>query len=206
MGDFKSFACWKNRRCAADLQQFRSDLENYIDQSSYHWMAEAVIEEEPAKDVRVKMNRALHCVVTAIDAAGLPRIVVYTPDPRIGGDQQLVDVLDNLFILHQFRLPQGRVIELIDRAIGIYENDKWPAILRSINPLWWLWKSLVFLSSGPFQLLSAAGFDTASIENSFVGRMVRLVVMVVMVLAAFLTVLQLLGHLEQFKKLVGIGA
>ena len=169
-------------------------------------MAEAVIEEEPAKDAKVRINRALHRVVTAIDAVGLPRVVIYTPAPAVGGYQQHVDLLDNLFILHQFQIPQGRVIELIDRAIGIYENDKCSAILRSINPLWWLWKGLVLLSSGPFRLLSAAGFDTASIENSFIGRLFRLVVMLVTVLAAFLTVLQFLGYLEQFKKLVGGGA
>ena len=206
MGDFKSFAYWKNRQCAADLQQFRSDLESYIDQSSYSWQADAVIEEAPAKDAKVRMNRALHRVTTAIDAAGLPRIVIYTPPPAVGGYQQHVDLLYNLFLLHQFQIPQGRVIELIDRAIGIYENDKWPTILRSINPLWWFWKGLVFVSSGPFQLLSAAGFDTASIENSSVGRLVRLAVMLVMVFAAFLTVIQLLGYLEHFKNFMGIGA
>ena len=129
MDDFKSFAYWKNRRCTADLQQFRSDLEKYIDQSSYNWQADAVIEQEPAKDAKVRMNRTLHRVTTAIDAAGLPSIVIYTPPPAVGGYQQHVDLLRNLFSLYQFQIGQGRVIELIDRAIGIYEDDKWPAIL-----------------------------------------------------------------------------
>ena len=206
MDDFKSFTYWKNRQCAADLQQFRSDLENYIVQSSYSWQADAVIEEEPAKDAKFRMNRALHRVTTAIDAARLPSIVIYTPPPPVGGYQQHVDLLRNLFSLHQFQIGQDRVIELIDRAIGIYEDDRWPAILRTINPLWWFWKGLIFVSSAPFKLLRNAGFDTVRIEDSFVGRLVRLAVMLVMLFAAFLTVLQLLGYLEQFKKLVGIGA
>jgi len=206
MDDFKSLTYWKNRRYADDLQQFRSDLENYIAQSSYSWQADAVIEEEPAKDAKVRMNRSLHRVAIAIDAARLPTIVIYTPPPAVGGYQQHVDLLRNIFGLHQFQIGQDRVIELIDRAIGIYEDDKWPAIFRTINPLWWFWELLVFLSAGPFKLLSNAGFDTAKIEDSFVGRLVRLAIMLVMLFAAFLTVLQLLGYLEQFKKLVGIGA
>jgi len=206
MDYFKSVTYWKNRRCVADLQQFRSDLENYIDQSSYSWQADAIIEEEPAKDAKVRMNRALHRVATAINGAGVPSFVIYTPPPAVGGYQQHIDLLFNLFGLHQYQISQGRVIELIDRAIGVYENDRLSAILRSINPLWWFWKGLVFISSGPFKLLSAAGFDIHRIENSFIGRSIRLAVMLVMVFAAFLTVLQLLGYLEQFKKLVGIGA
>ena len=206
MDDFKSFTYWKNRRSTAELQQFRLDLEGYIDHSSYHWQADDVIEEEQAKVLKVRMNRALHRVINAIDHAGLTSIVIYTPPPSVGGYQQHVDLLDNIFILHQFKIPQGRVIELIDRAIGIYEDDRWPALLRSINPIWWFWRGLVLVSSGPFKLLSIAGFDVANIENSFAGRLVRLVVMLVMLFAAFLTVLQLLGFLEQFKQWVGIGA
>lgn len=202
---FKDFTYWKNRRCAADLQQFRSDLESYIDHSSYSYQADAIIEDALAKDTKVRMNRALHRARAAINATGLPSIIIYSPPPAVGGYQQRVDLLNNLFHLHQFQISQDRVIELIDRVIGIYEDDKWPSILRSVNPFWWLWRGLLFVSSLPFQVLSAAGFDTASIENSFVGRLVRLAVMFVMVFAAFLTVLQLLGYLEKFKKLVSIG-
>ncbi len=206
MDDFKSFPYWKNRWCTTNLREFRSDLEIYIDQSSYSLAVDGIIEKEPAKDAKVRMNLALHRVITAIDAARLSRIVIYTPPPAVGGDRQRFDLLRNLFTLHRFKIPKGRVIELIDQVIGIYEDDKRLAILRSINPLWWFWKGLVCVSSGPFRLFSAAGFDTTNIENSPVGRLVKLFVMLVMGFAAVLTVLQLLGYLEKLKNLVGIGA
>ena len=101
-----------------------------------------------------------------------------------------------------FRFPPTNLMDVIDQGIGIYETDRRAALLRTINPFFYLGIVLDWIVRVPFLLLGKAGFDQQKVEMSFVGRVIKGTIYIVTALASLLTVLQLLNYLEPVKPMV----
>lgn len=92
----------------------------------------------------------------------------------VGGNAQQIDVLPSLFELDSFRIPHKRAVDLIERALGVYQSDRIAALRRTINPLWWLFRGLLWFARIPFVFLGGLGFDAARAEGSVFGKIFKL--------------------------------
>ncbi len=198
---YSDIPLWENKRRLKVLKQFRSLVAAYYDHSNYSWMAEGRIEEDEAKQARTDINLILHDVHKIIVYSGVPTIVQYTPPPVVGGHIQNLDVIKNMFILHQFQIGKEAVTDILDRSIGIYQSDQSSCFRRTINPFWWIGKLITWIVSLPFKLLGTIGFDQKKAEDSLIGKIIKGLLYIITVFAALLEILDLLGLLDGLKKL-----
>ncbi|HZF69432.1 hypothetical protein, partial [Sulfuricurvum sp.] len=122
-----------------------------------------------------------------------------TPPPAVGGYAKRVDLIHNIFNLHSFQIPADAVIDIIDRAIGRYEINYKPALIRVINPFYYLGMLFDVIIELPFIALGKVGFNREKAESSVLGKIVKGTLYLITVIAAFLTILQLLDFLDPFK-------
>ncbi len=201
MQHYTKIPYWENKKRLALIKRFRSYVSTYYGNSRYSWQAEGQIEEEEAQQARTEINLILHDAHKSIICAGVPTMVQYTPPPVIGGYIQNIDVIQNIFILHQFQIGSDGVFDIVDRSIGIYESDQTASLRRTINPFWWIGKLFTWIVGLPFNFLGSIGFDKKKAEESFTGRLVKGFLYLIMVSAALLTILDLLDLLDKMKEL-----
>lgn len=160
------------------------------------------IEKPEAEEARVKINRMMDEAHDIILYSGVSPSIRYTPPAVVGGYIQNIDLVQNVFNLHRFQITANNLLDFIDRSIGIYESNKRPALLRAINPFFYLGLAFDLVARVPFVLIGRAGFNRKKVEESLAGRLVKGSIYIVTTLASLLTVLQLLDYLEAFKQVV----
>ncbi len=135
--------------------------------------------------VRSVLNKALRDIEDIVVAAGVSPIETTRPSPTVHFD---VNLFVEMFSLTRIEISQRHVIDRVERAIGVYEREHRASKRRTWNPLWWL-------SRAPFYVLRAAGFDTAPIEFTLLGRALRTLPTAVVVVASTLAIISQLGVL-----------
>ncbi|MFW6122386.1 MAG: hypothetical protein ACOC80_16010 [Petrotogales bacterium] len=96
---------------------------------------------------------------TIILHSGINSIIVWTPPPAVGGYVKKVDVIQNIFNLHDFQIGSDTVLDYIDRAIGIYEYNRKPSLRRTFNPLFYIGLLFEAISELPFIAIDKLGFN-----------------------------------------------
>ena len=200
MNSYRNIPLWENKRRLEVLGEFRNDVVSYFNNSHSEWMTKARIENAEAVQARQRINSTADQAQRIIKAAGIPQIIIWTPPPAVGGYVQQVHVFSNLFELARFQIPPKNAVDFIERALGVYQSDRTAAKRRTVNPFWWLNRSLLWLLSIPFVFLGKIGFDAARAEGSVWGKFFKLLVAA----SALLTILNLLGWLPAAKSLLGI--
>jgi hypothetical protein len=193
---------WENNKRIEKLAEFRGLVIEYFNNSRVEWMADERIEKPQAEQARIKINRMMDKIHETIMYAGINPSVRYTPPPAVGGYIQNVDLVQNIFNMHRFHIAPNNLLDFIDRAIGIYENNARAAFLRAINPLFYIGFVFDVVAHVPFVLMGRAGFNRKKAEESFAGRLIKGAIYIITALASLLTVLQLLGILESGKAVV----
>lgn len=161
-----------------------------------------MIENQQAIETRRQINLLIDKVHFIVMSAGILPVMHYTPPPAVGDLARNIDLIYNIFNLHRFQIEPQYLLDFIDRAIGIYEDDKFNALLRTLNPLFWISLILDYIASLPFKFIGKIGFNQSKVESSVVGRLVKGVFYLITVLASFLTALDLLGYREKFLLLI----
>jgi len=141
---------WENKRRLGRLAEFRALVIEYFNNSSAERMGVERIEEPEAEEARVKINRMMDEVHDIILYAGVKPWIRYIPPPAVGGYIQNIDLVQNIFNLHRFQIAPNNLLDFVDRAIGIYENNSGPAFRRAINPFFLSRSRLRFSCSNSF--------------------------------------------------------
>lgn len=204
MNSYKDIPLWENSRRRRALEEFRSDVISYFNNSRYLWMAGARTEETEAVQARQRINCTVDQANRIIEAAGIAPTVTWTPPPMFGGHVQRIYLILNLFELDSYQISADHAVALIERALGVYQSDRPAAFRRTINPLWWLFRGLLWFVRIPFVLLGAVGFDVARMEGSALGKLFKAIFASVPLMAALLTILDRMGWLPAAKSLLGI--
>ena len=134
--------------------------------------------------------------------SGINPSITWSPPPAIDGYVRNIDLVQNIFNLDRFQITGNKVLDFVDRSIGIYEANHRSAALRVINPFFYLGLLFEAISELPFVAIAKLGFNRQKAESSAIGRLVKGVLYLVTVTAAFLTVLELLGFIEPVKAFV----
>jgi len=191
---------WENNRRLSKLLEFRNLVVDYFHNSHPEWMADSRIEERAARVARVKINRVMGETHDIILHSGIDPTLVWTPPPARGGYVMNVDLIQNIFNLCQFRIGPEGALDFVDRAIGVYESNHRSSLIRTFNPLFYV--GLVFdaISELPFIAIGRLGFDRQKVESSAIGRLIKGALYLITVIAALLTILQLLDFLEPVRQ------
>lgn len=193
MRPIERIAAIENAERIAVLVNFRKLVIEYFINSKIDGFLRKRVEHEQAKAARVKINRLLPTVGPVIGAAHVHTVITWTPPPAIGGYIQHVELIHNLFNLSHFDIPASQVIDVLDQAIGVYESNERRAKVRLYNPFYYLGLLLDWIAKSPFSIARRAGFNASGLENSVVGKAVRLVVYLAGAAASVLTVIHFLG-------------
>lgn len=145
-----------------------------------------------AAKTRDLINPQIPEIIRSCALIGHSSSLSYTNPQR--GVAAHIDVIINLFNLDSLRIPASRATDFLDRAIGDYQRLETTLRRKSWNPFYWIRLGFFALLSLPFNVLGAVGFgDPREMERSVIGKLFKAVEVLVVFLAALLTVLSLLG-------------
>lgn len=183
MSYYKKMTIWQNRKRVKLLADFKELVATYFNNLEHSNVGDTW-ENEKAKEYRSEINRVLDKAHSSIISAGIsPRLCKAT-------DELSIDLINDMFSLGDFHIGPQRLLDIIERAIGKYEDDRLNARLRIINPLFYIGLILEYIVSLPFWVFGKIGLDQEKIESSIPGRIVRGILYLVPVLAALLAILE----------------
>lgn len=207
---YNKVAIYENNRRLKMLYRYRALIVEYFNNISWSRSLASLLsgptENDDARQTRVSINRMSDHIFLIVCAAGVQSILHYTPSPAVGGLTANVELINNIFTLWRYKINPNHLLDIIDRAIGVYENDKVNSWIRTLNPLFWVRQILKQIVSIPFMLLEFAGFNRRRIESSGFGKLFKAIFYFITVGAAVLSILEKLGYLDWFKEIIGLGA
>lgn len=194
MNHYKKIPIWENKRRLHLLVRFRALVVSYFKHTEKKWLETELIEDKQARVFRMRINRLMEDAHVTVKLADLNPSTAYKLAPAAGGYVTNIDFIQDIFRIHRFQVSPTNTLDLIDRAIGIYQRDRLCALLRSVNPLFWLGLVVDYLIRFPFLVLSRLGLDPAKTEASVIGKIVKGCLSVIVASALILTVLEILGY------------
>ena len=204
MNSYKNIPLWEHARRCRVLAEFRNDVISYFNNSSAQGIGASRTEKIEAVQARQRINRTVLQAQRIIEAAGISSTITWTAPAVVGGYVRQVDLISNLFELDGFHVPANTAVDLIERALGFYQDDRTAAKIRTFNLLWWLFRGLLWLARIPFIFLGAMGFDAARAEGSALGKFFKAIFSLLFASSALLTILNLMGWLPAVKSLLDI--
>ncbi len=146
----------RNRHRAGELRLFRDLVERYFAQSAGDEDG-VPMDWEGALGARSRINQMLPRMLQVIRAAGLSGSsgAVTQTDPGVPLGR--VEVLQQIFSARYTDGLEQEILDIIDMAIGVYESDRYMALIRTINPLHYAGAALAFVARLPRRMLGALG-------------------------------------------------
>ena len=107
--------------------------------------------------------------------------------------------MQNIFNLQGYDIDPDFILDCVDRSIGVYEQNQSAALIRTLNPFFYIGVLIEWIVELPFLALAKLGLDRGKAESSTLGKFIKGVLYLITVIAALLTTLQLLDYLEPVK-------
>ena len=192
---------WESKRRLNKLKAFRSLMIRYFNNSRVGFGGGRV-EESAAKEARREINLLRDEIHSIILNSGIDPSFSWTPPAAVGDDETEIDLIEDIFNLDQFDIGPNNLLDLIDRAIGKYDSNRKSAFIRTFNPFFYLGLVLDTISDLPFIAIGIFGFNRQKIKTSAIGRLVKGILYLTIIVAAVLTILHLLDFVEPIKQFV----
>ena len=183
---------WENKRRLNKLREFRSLVIRYFNNSRVN-LGGGRVEEPVAKEARDE----IHSIILNL---GIDPVFSWTPPSAVGGDETEIDLIQEIFDLDQFDIGPNNVLGFIDRAIGEYDSNRKSAFVRTLNPFFYLGRALDTITDLPFIIIGIFGFNRQKVKTSAIGRLVKGILYLIIIVAAGLAVLHLLHFVEPIKQ------
>jgi len=197
----KSITIWENKRRLELLKKFGDSMQQYFDNLSYSFRDQ--IENDKAAKARTEINMDLDEVYTIMLAAGIDPSITYSPPPATGVFyQKSMSLLHNFHNLSHYNVSPNMLMDFIVRTISTYSKDSTNALLRTLNPLYWVRRIFDYIVDLPFVLIGRLGFNQRKVEASLIGRIFKMIFKTVLFLAALVGLLKHIGYLEPCKAFI----
>jgi hypothetical protein len=176
---------WQCVSRISTLRRFAEALEEYAGHSQRYNKA-SIPSDNEGERARETVNLLFSRVAGYLREAGVYPAIHYVPGPALRRPAlRNVDLLANVFQLAQLQSSYYDILDAVTKGIGYYEGEMARALIRTINPFWWLAKVVAFLISVPIRILAWAGFgEFNTLASSALGRVYKAVAGVVAFLAA----------------------
>ena len=192
---------WENKRRLNQLREFRLLMIRYFNNSRVGFGGGRV-EESAAKEARREINLLRDEIHSIILNSGIDPSFSWTPPAAVGDDETEIDLIEDIFNLDQFDIGPNNLLDLIDRAIGKYDSNRKSAFIRTFNPFFYLGLVLDTISDLPFIAIGILGFNRQKVKTSAIGRLVKGILYLIIIVAAVLTILHFLDFVEPIKQFV----
>ena len=201
MRRYTKILVWENQRRLNKLIEFRELAHEYFSNSRPAGLGNSGrIEEDDAREVRLKINLVIDEVHSIILTSGINPILSWTAPAVIGSYAREVDLIANIFNLNGLQIGPNHVLDLIERVIGKYDSNRKSAFVRMFNPFFYLGWFLDVVSDLPFIAIGKLGFNQQKAKASAIGRIVKgvlyVIAAIVSFIAASLAILDYLGYLD----------
>ena len=146
----------RNLHRVRELRLFREAVETYFERSERD-VNDVPMDWQGAQAARSRINQMLPRIIDVVRAAGLGSLAGTAASTDPGVALGRVEVLQRIF---SARLGDGldqEIFDVLDMAVGVYEGDRFAAMLRTINPLYYAGTALAFLARVPRRILAALG-------------------------------------------------
>jgi hypothetical protein len=187
------------------LKTFLGKVRKYFDCLRYNISGEA-IETKESINLRSEINLLIGRVELYVSESNTSDVYHYRAPPVVGGYAQTIPLIQNIFCLTSYRIQPQTLYDVIERAISDYTDDKPYALIRTINPLYWITVLIQRIAQLPFVLLNASGFNGNKIALSTAGRLVTLFINLVLgaitALSGVVTIFAALGKVDLLTSLV----
>ena len=185
------------------LIEFRNLVIAHFHDDHTEWNTDPRITEITPPEARRGINQSVEEVHSMILQAGINPTVKWIPPAVIGGYVQNVNLILDIFNLDGFlEITPDHVLDVIDRAIGIYEsNAKW-ARFRRFNPFFYIGFVFDFVSRLPFIALGKIGANQLGVEMSDFSRLIKGILYWIQVTAALIAIYKFWDFWTPIKKLV----
>ena len=184
---YKKIPYWENVLRVDILNEFRNLVIDYFNNVEIGRFS-GVKENENAIRARESINKKLKKVRLIILTAGVTTTLNLSPSIGYSVVEKKIDLVYDIFIFHNYEIHHSHLIDFIDRSIGVYEDDKLNSKLRTVNPFFWLGLVLEFIVNLPFKLIGELGFNQSKFETSSVGRITKLFLKLITIIASFITI------------------
>ena len=189
---------WENEKRLKKLIEFRQLVIKYFNNSHPGSMGQR-IEQKDAQEARTEINMDKAEVHSIILNSGTNLTHTYHPPPAVGGRVMDIDLIFNIFDLDQLRVDSKMVLDHIEIAIGAYQSNHKPALVRMFNPFFYIGVVLGAISNVPFIVIGTLGFNRQKAEASTIGRIVKGFIQVA---APTIFILKAFGLFEPVKQFV----
>lgn len=162
----------RNRRRARDLRMFRELVEAYFARVEYD-VDGLPVDWAGAQAARSHINRMLPRMILVVHAAGVGRAAGATdPGPTVGD----VEVLRNIFSPRHADDGGQEILDVIDMALGVYDDSRMLALGRTVNPFHYALTALAFVARLPRRAIRALGLwprrpRVAGLDSADVARL-----------------------------------
>ena len=200
MAHYKRMSIFQNLQCLRTLKKFRKLAERYFENIDYGSYGLTAVEKPEAKAIRSRLNLMLETAKRAISSGEVNPDICDASRPTAAGYEEGLYLVDNIFNLPQLKIFPETLLDYVEKAIGVYRDDRFKSLIRTLNPLFWLSVVLDCISSIPFAILGSLGLNRSKIENGCLGRFSKgcfRVAVVVTVLAVTLYYQGYLAPIEQ---------
>lgn len=174
-----------------DLRKFRSAIQSF---ARLDVKPEVLL---PNSDVKIKLetrkqiNNLIPSVSQYIQKANIQASAYHFPS------KSEVDFFSNLFRIKSFGISYENIVDVIDRAIGHYDEKRRKFIHCLLNPICWVREFIRI----PFHIITFAGYDSKKVELSLIGKIYKLIAGLLAFVASLTTILDLFGiNVKQFIK------
>ena len=196
---YKRMTIFQNLERTRTLVKFKKLMETYFANLVQGAFGLESKENLIAKRTRSQLNLRLEKVKRALSSVEISpsihnerRRAAYEPSGEI-------DLLENLFSLRQHRVEPQTLVDHVERAIGMYTDDRFSASMRTLNPLYWLSILLDYTARLPFLMLGSLGLDRDRLEGSALGKFFKGCFRVAVLLALLAGLMHYLGFLDPLK-------
>ena len=197
MKHFKKITYMENRNRITILSDFRLMLEKYFGIGPCQGKKDI----ENVTELRKSINQNTHKVISILVVAdSLPTFSIRPAFSNVVLEN--VDIFSNIFRLDEISVEPIILFDVLDRAIGLYCDDKRNAIIRTFNPFFWIGLVLDYIVSLPFAFIGNLGFDEQKAESSLIGKIIKGLGWIITIGAAITTILGGLGCLSYLKHIV----
>lgn len=190
---YKQITFCENDERIKYLENFEAHVINYFDDIGRDGFGD-LLENEIAKKERKEINKLIDKARSYIIATGISTRVINYPAPITERESHSVDLAFNIFNLIEINMSHEPLLDIIERAIAIYENDKKIAILRTYNPVFWIALFVDWIVSLPFEFLGKFGLQQDKLGASLGGNIYKFLFSLIIYVEAFLNILKMTGY------------
>ena len=167
-------------------------LTRYFASLGYDAFPFRIVESPDSVALRSEIEPELDRGIGIIQATARVPLMRLVPTESTGRVAQ-VNLLSVVFDLDRHSLDRKQVFETFDAALEVYRADTRRALVRTVNPLYWLDMTLALVEVLPFMALRRLGVDPGRAARSAGGVALRVVVRLAVLAAIVLALLTALG-------------